>query len=73
VPAAARPALGAEPGETLVLSAERGRLTLETREAVVVRLRRRWARRVPSVDQLLAGRREESAREQARTAGRLVS
>lgn len=68
VPAAARRALGAEPGETLVLSVERGRLTLETRGAVVARLRRRWAWRVPSVDQLIEGRREEAAREHARDA-----
>lgn len=72
VPAAARRALGAEPGETLVLSAERGRLTLETREAVVARLRRRWARRVPSADQLIAARRDDAAREHAREAQRMV-
>jgi AbrB family looped-hinge helix DNA binding protein len=77
VPAEARRVLGAEPGETLVLTASRGRLVLETRGAVVARLRRTWARRVPSVDELLEQRREEAAREPAtdaprRPSGRLV-
>jgi AbrB family looped-hinge helix DNA binding protein len=59
IPAEARRALGVEPGETLVLTRGRGRVVLETRAALVARLRRSWARRVPSVDDLLEQRRRE--------------
>jgi bifunctional DNA-binding transcriptional regulator/antitoxin component of YhaV-PrlF toxin-antitoxin module len=61
VPAEARRALGAKVGETLVLTAaDRGRLVLETRPAVLARLRRTWAPRLQSVDELLEARRDDA-------------
>jgi bifunctional DNA-binding transcriptional regulator/antitoxin component of YhaV-PrlF toxin-antitoxin module len=60
VPAGARQALGAEPGEVLVLSASQGRLVIETRRALLARLRRVWARRLQSVDELLEARRDDA-------------
>jgi AbrB family looped-hinge helix DNA binding protein len=60
VPAEARRALGAAPGEALVLTATRGRLVLETRPAVLARLRKSWAARLPTVAELLEGRRDDA-------------
>ena len=64
VPAPLREALGLEAGDELVARAEEGRLIFEPRAAVVERLRSRFRGVEGSlVDELLAERREEAARE----------
>ena len=66
VPAALRLRLGIEAGDVLVARAEEGRLVLESRQAVLARLRERFAH-IPAdvslVDELIAERRAEAARE----------
>ncbi len=67
VPAALRRRLGIQPGDVLVAKAEDDRLVLERRQAILARLQRRFAdipADVSLVDELIADRREESAREQ---------
>jgi AbrB family looped-hinge helix DNA binding protein len=66
VPVELRRELGLEPGEPLVASVQDGRLVLESREAVLRRLRRRFgkvSREVSLVDELIADRRREARRE----------
>ena len=69
IPAPLRRRLGIAAGDVLVARAEDDRLVLERREAVLARLRRRFAK-VPAeislVDELLAERREEARRERRR-------
>jgi AbrB family looped-hinge helix DNA binding protein len=66
IPASLRRRLGIEPGEVLIARAEDDRLVLERRNAILTRLRRRFAE-VPDgislADELIAERRRESARE----------
>jgi AbrB family looped-hinge helix DNA binding protein len=66
VPAALRRRLGISQGDVLVARAENDRLVLESRDAILARLQRRFAA-VPAdvslVDELLEERREESRRE----------
>jgi AbrB family looped-hinge helix DNA binding protein len=66
VPAALRRRLGIEAGDVLVARAEDDRLVLERRQTILTRLRHRYAE-VPAdvslVDELIAERRDESARE----------
>ena len=69
VPARIRQALSFRPGDTLVASIEDGRLILEKQEAVLARLKIAFAQIPPEVslvDELIAERREEARREQAR-------
>jgi AbrB family looped-hinge helix DNA binding protein len=66
VPAALRRRLGIEPGDVLVARADGDRLVLESRNAILARLRSRFAPVPPDVslvDELLAERREEATRE----------
>lgn len=66
IPAHLRKALRIEPGEVLVARAEEDRLILERREAILARLRARFAHIPPDVDlaaELIAERREEARRE----------
>jgi AbrB family looped-hinge helix DNA binding protein len=69
VPARLRRQLGLEAGDVLVARAEDGRLVLETREAILAGLQRRFSH-IPAdvslVDELLAERREEARRERRR-------
>ena len=71
IPAAARHELGLQAGDLLSVRVEDDRLVLERRAAVLARLRGRFAV-VPStvslVDELLADRRAEVAREEAESA-----
>jgi AbrB family looped-hinge helix DNA binding protein len=63
VPAPLRRRLGIQPGDVLVARAEDDRLVLERPEAILARLRKRYAavpRDVSLVDELLAQRREEA-------------
>jgi AbrB family looped-hinge helix DNA binding protein len=66
VPAALRRRLGIERGDVLVARVEGDRLVLESRDAILARLRSRFAA-VPSeislVDELLTERRAEARRE----------
>ena len=69
IPAAARNALGLRPGDVLSIRVEADHLVLEHRAAVLKRLRERFARvpvTVSLADELLAERKEEVRREQAR-------
>lgn len=67
IPAAMRRALGLEPGAVLVGHLEDGRLVLERRDAVLYRLRTRFAGVVPRgvslADELVAERRQATQRE----------
>lgn len=67
IPARLRDALHLGPGEVLVAHVDGDRLVLERRVAVLDRLRTAFGaavpRRVSLVDELLADRREEAARE----------
>jgi AbrB family looped-hinge helix DNA binding protein len=66
IPAHIRQALGIHPGQTLVARIEDGRLVLETREQILVRVQSWFAqvpREVSLVDELIAERREEARRE----------
>jgi len=70
IPAAVRHELDLNPGDAVVAYAEEGRLVIATRDAVLRRLRRQVADAraagAPSpVDELLADRRAEVARETA--------
>jgi AbrB family looped-hinge helix DNA binding protein len=66
VPAALRRRLGIEAGDVLIARAEEDRLVLERRQAILGRIRSRYAK-VPAdvslADDLIAHRREESERE----------
>jgi AbrB family looped-hinge helix DNA binding protein len=70
IPARLREALRLNPGEVLVAHVDDGRLVLERREAVLGRLRAAFAAAVPRtvsvVDELIAERRDEAAREENR-------
>jgi AbrB family looped-hinge helix DNA binding protein len=65
-PAEIRNQLGIEPGDTLVIRAEDGRVIIEKREQIPERLRN-WFSHIPAdvslVDELIAVRRAEAARE----------
>jgi bifunctional DNA-binding transcriptional regulator/antitoxin component of YhaV-PrlF toxin-antitoxin module len=66
VPASLRHEFGASPGEPLVARVEDGRLILERRADVLRRAQRRFAKLEPTdslVEELLADRRAEAARE----------
>jgi AbrB family looped-hinge helix DNA binding protein len=67
VPAPLRRQLGIEAGDVLVARAEDNRLVLERRDAILARLRDRFAN-VPAgvslADELIAQRREEAEHEQ---------
>lgn len=63
IPAAFRHALGLSRGDVMTTRLEDGRVILERREAVLDELRGILAGRAGSVDDLLAWRREEAARE----------
>ncbi len=68
IPARLRDALHLHPGEVLVAHVDGDRLVLERREAVLGRLRAAFAAAVPRtvslVDDLIAERRDEAAREE---------
>lgn len=64
VPAPLRQELSLEMGDELVARAENGRLVFEPKATVVARLRERFKHvEVSLVDELIAERREEAARE----------
>ena len=67
IPAQIRRAAGIEPGTPLVVYVEDGRVVLETREQLAERLRRdvaaAWTGEGSVVDELIADRRAEAARE----------
>lgn len=66
IPSEIRRQLGIGPGDVLVAFVEDGRLVLEKREAVLQRLRRRFAHipeGVSLADELIADRRNESRQE----------
>ncbi|NMH98733.1 AbrB/MazE/SpoVT family DNA-binding domain-containing protein [Pseudonocardia sp. K10HN5] len=67
IPAQIRRAAGIEAGVPLVVYVEDGRVVLETREQLAERLRRdvaaAWTGEGSVVDELLADRRAEAARE----------
>lgn len=66
IPKSLRERLGFERGTELHAWAEHGRLVLETREAVIARMREEARRVDPErnmVDELIADRRAEAARE----------
>lgn len=68
IPAELRNAMGIEPGEVLVARVEGRTLVLESRAESIERIRKRFAhlRGGPSVvDELIAERRREAAREDA--------
>ncbi len=69
IPAQLREELHVEPGEVLVARVEDGRLVLESRDAILRRLRAEFARAVPKgvslAGELIAERRAEAAREDA--------
>ncbi len=74
VPAEMRRKLGVEPGSVLLARVEEDRLVLETRRAALERARRLFDHipdSVSLVDELLAERREEARREEARQAARV--
>jgi AbrB family looped-hinge helix DNA binding protein len=70
IPAELRRELGIEPGEILLARAEEGRLVLETRQALLRGLTRRFGTVLPSVDELLAERRREAQHEPEDTGDR---
>ena len=67
VPAPLRHELGLKPGDVLVARADKDRLVLERREAVLARIQAEFAAAVPPgvslVDELIAERRKEAAAE----------
>jgi AbrB family looped-hinge helix DNA binding protein len=67
IPAQIRRAAGIEPGVPLVLYVEDGRVVLETRDQLAERVRRgvaaTWTGDGSVVDELIADRRAETARE----------
>jgi len=66
IPAEIRRELGFSPGDVLIAIVENGRLVLQKREAVLQRLRQRFAH-IPTgvslADELISERRTESRRE----------
>ncbi|MEV1295913.1 AbrB/MazE/SpoVT family DNA-binding domain-containing protein [Pseudonocardia sp. NPDC049635] len=72
IPAQIRRDLQMDPGATLILSVEDGRVVLETREQLIDRMRREIAESWTGdpegspVDELIAERRTEAAAENAR-------
>ena len=74
IPSEIRREMGISPGDVLLALVEDQRLVLEKREAVLQRLRRRFAR-VPAgvslADELIAERRSEAKREGRREHGRI--
>lgn len=69
VPATLRRHLGIEAGDVLVARADDGRLVLEPRDAILAQIQRLFDHVPPEVslvDELLAERREEAARESDR-------
>ena len=68
IPAEIRETMGIEEGSTLLARCEDGELTLSTTEAVVRRVQAAFRKYVPEgvsvVDELIADRRREAAREQ---------
>ena len=66
VPSTVRHQLGIVPGDTLLVSVEGNRLVFEKREAVLKRIRERFAH-IPSdvslADELIADRRAEATKE----------
>lgn len=70
IPAPVRRAAGIEPGAILVVYVEDGRVIVETREQLTARIKRdvaaAWVGTGSVVDELIADRRAESAREDAR-------
>jgi AbrB family looped-hinge helix DNA binding protein len=65
IPSEIRRALGISPGDVLLAVVEDDRLVLEKREAVLQRLRRRFAHvEVSLADELIAERRSEARREE---------
>lgn len=66
IPAEVRRQLGIDPGDVLIAFVEDGRLVLEKRDAVLQRLRRRFAH-IPAgvslADELIVQRRNESSPE----------
>lgn len=69
VPAQVRRAAGIEPGQSLVVYAEDGRVIIETRAQLVERIRRdvtdSWTGTGAVVDELITERRAEAANEDA--------
>jgi AbrB family looped-hinge helix DNA binding protein len=68
VPARLRRQLGIETGDVLVARADDGRLVLERRESILAEIRKLFEHIPPEVslvDELIAERREEAARESA--------
>ena len=68
IPAVLRHALGVGPGDTLIASLEDHRVVLETRDAVIGRIREMVSHIPPTVslvDELIEERRAESRREGA--------
>lgn len=69
IPAQVRRAAGIEPGAALVVYVEDGRVIVETREQLTARIKRdvgtAWTGQGSVVDELIADRRAEAAREQA--------
>lgn len=66
VPSTIRHQLGIVPGDTLLVSVEKDRLVFEKREAVLKRIRERFAHipaEVSLVDELIADRRREASKE----------
>ena len=69
VPAPLRRRLGIHPGDVLVARADEDRLVFERRDAILARIRARFAAipaEVSLVDELIAERREEVKRERRR-------
>ncbi|MHA6630823.1 AbrB/MazE/SpoVT family DNA-binding domain-containing protein [Pseudonocardia sichuanensis] len=70
IPAQVRRAAGIEAGVPLVVSVEDGRVVLETREQLVERIRRdvaaSWTGEGSVVEELIADRRAEAARDEGR-------
>ena len=70
IPAQVRRAAGIEAGVPLVVYVEDGRVVLETREQLVERIRRdvaaSWTGEGSVVDELIADRRAEAARDERR-------
>ncbi len=68
IPAALRRELGLRPGDRLLARVEDGQIVLETREAIMARIKARFAAAVPPgvslVDELIAERRAEARREE---------
>lgn len=66
LPAKIRAALGVEEGDELIATVEEGRLVMETFEASLARLQKRWRKIAPGrslVDELIQERRAEAKRE----------